>query len=138
MTEQSRRGSAMSQGPSGAGLAAMGSGLPGAGWFGRSPHPTRPTAAVIGGSVGLLHEFAVDGPGGLELLRGAAEVFFGLEELLFPVADAPCELLVGEFAEHAFGEEVIGGETRSFGVGEAVLQRPQLLGESAVLGSAVL
>ena len=58
-------------------------------------------------AIGLLHELAVDRPGGFQFLGGAAKALFGLEELLIKLHDPAGELLVGEFGEHAVGVDVL-------------------------------
>src|SRR5467141_1186922 len=88
-------------------------------------------------AVGVLHELAVDGPGSFELFKGAAELFLGLEESLFEFCVASGQLLIGEFGEHAFGQEVVGDKPGAFGLGEPVLQGAELLLEPVALGPAV-
>src|SRR6266581_6843792 len=90
------------------------------------------------GAIGLLHELAVDRPGGFPFLGGAAKALFGLEELLIKLPDPAGELLIGEFGEHTFGEELVGDEVSALGLGETVLEGPELSGEAVVLGAGVL
>jgi hypothetical protein len=86
----------------------------------------------------LLHELAVDGPGSFELLGCAAELVFGLEELLFELAGPLSEAGAGELGDHLVGQEVVGDEAGAFCLGEAALQGPELGSEAAVLSPAVL
>ncbi len=86
----------------------------------------------------MLHELAVDRPGGFQFLGAAAKALFGLEELLIKLHDPAGELLTGELGEHAVGEELVGDEVSALGLGETVLQGPELPGEPVVLGAGVL
>ena len=90
------------------------------------------------GAIGLLHELAVDRPGGFQFLGGAAKALFGLEELLIKLHDAAGELLIGELGEYTLGKELVGDEVGALGLGETVLQGPELSGEPVVLGAGVL
>lgn len=89
------------------------------------------------GLIGLLHELATDRPSGLQLLDGAAELLFGVEQALFEIGDVLCQLPVGQFGEHALGQEVVGHEPGTLGVGQPLLQASKLAGEAMVLGAAV-
>ena len=89
------------------------------------------------GAIGLLHQLAVDCPGGLEFLSRAAQVLTRLEELLVKFCYSSGELLVGELCEDALGEELVGDEACAFGLGQPVLEGADLLAEAMVLGAGV-
>jgi hypothetical protein len=90
------------------------------------------------GAIGLLHEFTVDRPGGFEFLGGSAQFLSRFEELPVEFGDAAGEVAVGEFGEHALGEELVGDEVSTLGLGETVVEGPELPGEAVVLGAGVL
>lgn len=58
--------------------------------------------------------------------------------MLIKLLDPAGELLIGELGEHAVGEELVGDEVSALGLGETVLQGPELSGEPVVLGAGVL
>ncbi len=74
------RYSCVLRGGEGLDLAGRGvTGLAGGTVLGRRPRVTASGTVAGLGSVGLLHELSVDGPGGLEFLGRAAQFLCGLE-----------------------------------------------------------
>lgn len=90
------------------------------------------------GPIGLLHELAVDGASGLELLGPVAQILSGLEERLVEFCDPTGKLLIRKLCNDTVGQELISDETGALGLGEPVLESSGLLGEPVVLGPGVL
>jgi len=68
-----------------------------------------PCQAALDGSIRVLHEFAVDGPGGVEFLDDAADLFCGLERLLVELGvELRASCWAAKFGDDVVEEEVVG------------------------------